>query len=339
MQASRPITDPKEIRALLSDRQLFLGDQAPWSGGHLREVAVRQHFGIKATYFHQDMDLPWIMGVDRLRIHYGWKPYWSLACRYPWSFSVPGLRNNDLLLASQSPRGLATLLGPVTRDTIWKLDSDPELTSKVIEMLDREREWAMQLREWAGLEPVECPAVPQAGIKGLSDWSNGLFAPTQMVSMYEWFRDSPAVTATELPEDYYWYFTKDGLREREPGAGRFAAPRAHSLILEFAARGWVFGCTKLSYMQEVLKLRDQYLPGLPLRFLHISFSWTPEFDPLQVQLERSRASRISRGKKPFELSQEDEQGFRNYNRHRLSSISAYILKGELSPLFQLIKYR
>ncbi len=148
----------------------------------------------------------------------------------------------------------------------------------------------------------------------------------------------PHATGKDLPKSAFWHCSREGLRSREPGVAIFAAPKAHSLILELAARGWVICCTGLSYMEEIVPLRDTFLSGLPIRLLQVSFNWKPSFDPIKVILKQHKTARARLGKSGYTLSGKAETQLRDHHSRRLSTISAYILGGKLNPSFQLLEY-
>ena len=77
----------------LSGARIILGDQSPWAGGMLRWYAASQALDNEICYFIQDVDVPWVQcGSPDLRILRGWFSYYSMACKYHWTFCVPEAR-------------------------------------------------------------------------------------------------------------------------------------------------------------------------------------------------------------------------------------------------------
>jgi hypothetical protein len=331
------LCDPASLTDALAHQTLVLGDQAPWAGGLLRAWVARTALQIHPDYYLQDLDTPWCATSERLAIKNGWNHYWSLACRYPWSFSVPGASVNDVLNTTQSPHGLAYLVGPKTDTTIYSQNACPLLGRLVPALLQREVTWAGRIAQWSGLTPPQDLCWPAENIRRLAHACAEIVGIESVQSFFELFRASPPWLYAHLPDHLFWHVTPTGTRLHAYAPRAFPVPRGRTLILEIAARGWVLGCTHLPYVQDVLHLRDHYLPGLIIRLLLIAFDWDiADYNPMHTVLAVHNHQRKRRGKLPLDGSTAALAAIEAYWRKRPSSISYHILGGRLNPRFQLV---
>jgi hypothetical protein len=104
----------------------------------------------------------------------------------------------------------------------------------------------------------------------------------------ELFINDPPKLWGKIPNTYFWEVHPSWGGRTEVEALRpldgstFVVPRGKILPLELMARGWELGCTNLSYIGEVVQLRNQFCPGLPIRLVKVKFNWIlPGRDPLQ----------------------------------------------------------
>ncbi|MEE8583893.1 MAG: class I SAM-dependent methyltransferase, partial [Acidobacteriota bacterium] len=80
----------QDVREALAGQRVLMADQSAWAGGMLRWRAALQGLGNKTLYAVQDVDVPWVQkGRREVEIVRAWSSYYSLACKYPWSFSAP----------------------------------------------------------------------------------------------------------------------------------------------------------------------------------------------------------------------------------------------------------
>ena len=318
----------------------MLGDQSPWAGGLLRASVVASELNGNIKYFLQDLDTPWFETSERVKIKQGWNNYWSLACRYPWSFCVPGQAINDILNTTRSPRGLGYLIGPRTNSTIYSHNTDRTIGQMLQDLLTREISWADQILTWAEKQSESVIDLPEYNIRELSEYFANLSKVGTVKGFFDFFQSSPPLTYSELPESEFWHCNTSGLRYSQSGPSTFPVPKAKALILEIAARGWILGCTHIPYLEKVLELKKQYLPGLPLRLLQITFDWRPALNnPMFAILRAHNKKRKSRKKPLWENIGPEFDEIESYWRKRPSSISYHMLGGELGPRFELLEYQ
>lgn len=331
------LADAADIAFTLKGKTLVFGDQSPWAGGLLREWVARAELGAETRYFFQDLDTPWFETAERLAVKHGWNHYWSLACRYPWSFSVPGMEVNEVLNTTQSPHGLNYLIGPRTHGTLCAQNHCPEVLRLLAQMLDAETAWAGKLAAWADVpsgEAVDFNADSLVGVVKAFARRNG---QARVECFSELFQNSPPLLRGQLPEECFWHVSTDGIRRHQSGQDTYAAPRGKALLLEFAARGWVLGCTQIPYLAETIALRDRHLPGLPVKLLYVFFDWEPAIpNPLRRVIAEHNRKKQRRGKPALDESNLRLNIIETYWRRRPSSISWQILGGRLNPRFELI---
>lgn len=324
--------------------KIELGDQSPWCGG-LTRLAVLREAAYEPLYLFHDTDTPWRVGGRKPAICRGWVDYWSLATRHPWSPEIPGFSLPALLGTLHAPRGLSFLSGPPTWETIYSMRRDQTVIRLTLDILREEWDWATRLAEMAGRTVPSFPfsrALPVEVGEIVREFAEG-----QMTSsVLEFFRDHPTELRNCLPPEWFWYLDSTGCKYRHSelncrGLSRDACtlvPKGPALMLEDLARGVLPACTGMAYLDEVVKLRDQYIPGLAVRVLFVKFDWCSASMPLNLLAEaftsRKRERAAARGEEFVSFSF-DYAPLEEYWRGRPTSISHLLLGGELNPFFEL----
>ena len=133
----------------------------------------------------------------------------------------------------------------------------------------------------------------------------------------------------------------DATCQRAPDApvdGAVKFPKGTILPLEIAANGWVLGCTRFSYLDAILELRDRFAPEQPLPLLSISFDWQFDgIDPLDEMLRIYNARKQRRGQPGYEAAPDALGAIRRYWRTRPTPLSWLILGGHLQPRFDYME--
>lgn len=321
----------------LAQRPVVLGDQSPWAGGLLRAQALQQH-GIAARYFWQDLDAPWVETAEKPAICHSWPPYWSLACRYPFSASMPDWQCADILNLSGSPAGLGWLSGPhqqLSLAAVAQQARHPAL-SLLQKLLQAELDWAQQLAQWRATPYDKISLPPHSTlwqlVQSLCHASGVAVAPFSQL-----FAAEKPLLYHDLPAECFWHLDADGKRHPAPCAGSYPVPRALALVLECAARGWVLACTRLPYLDQVLALRQRHLPGLKIALLHVEFDW--QAGPLlPLVFETCRQRRQRRGRSWQAPTLEQSAHLDAWWRQRPSSLSLQVLGGRLTSQIRYQEY-
>jgi hypothetical protein len=316
---------------------IVLGDQSPWCGGLLRYQVVREMYSeAEVLYFFHDTDAPWVQSggcVTISRGNFAWPPYFSLAVRFPWSFAVPGIGQDAIaqsVLGTFKDRGgLWYLTGPATIKIIAGCNG--EVVPWVRLMLQEEVAWAKFVAEVLGQEIVsEISITSDNDLVGLVSALNG----GMIRKSTEVFSEQLLLTRA-LPASHYWLTdVNKGFRRKWTGEklnkGEILVPGAEALVLEFAARGWLVGCTNLAYLQRVEQVRNRFTPGLKIKIAQVIFHWALEKDPVSVLMDYYRARKRRRNQTPAEVSEPVLENIRSYWRSRPTSISYHILGGNLN---------
>lgn len=332
---------PQEVRRRLAGRRVLLADQSAWAGGMLRWRAACQALGSQVLYAVQDADVPWVQkGRRQVEIVRAWSPYYSLACKYPWSFSVPGARFGNLLDSFDGPRGLHYLIGPSSSDTIYgyRGAASAPYREQLHRMLNDEADWALRLTDMLGLPASPLERLPQRGAHGLTRHFCERLDLAAPLSFVECFGDGRLQATGLFPEHFYWWVMPDGRRHDTPRPGAVQFPKGAILPLEICANSFVLGCTRLGYLDEILQLRDRFAPWLKLSMLSISFDWSwGDVEPLQELLRLFNARKKKRGQSPFRPNGQALAKISRYWRRRPSVVSWMILGGELKPRYEYIE--
>lgn len=332
-----------ENKELLS-KSIILGDQSPWAGGLVRMEVIEGLLG-STTYHIQDADTPWKTdGYSRVLIRRGWSDYWSLANRYPFSFSIPNTRVDNMRQSLGSPDGLAYLIGPKTSATIMSEFNNRSVGLLVNQMLREEAEWATKVAEWMS-EPDAIARGKQIQKlfeedKSLKDVLSSVMSLSishshDTSSFIESFREKPVQLVGAIPINNYWVIDKDG-RRRELDTktvlnnGEVLLPKGKAVPLEISARGDVLGFTGLSYLDGVIGMRDKFVPGLKLKFVEIKFNWQLNPNPLEAMWEAFKVKKQLRGQSPQKPINDFER-INAYWMNRPTTISYKILGGDLNP--------
>ncbi|MEE8585121.1 MAG: hypothetical protein V3T83_09755, partial [Acidobacteriota bacterium] len=232
------------------------------------------------------------------------------------------------------------LIGPASNDTIYGYRGKPSAPYRdhLHRMLGDEVEWAVRLADILGLRAAPIGRLPPCGVHGLTRHLCQQLDLDPPQSFVECFRDG-CLQATDLfPDRYYWWVTADGRRHGKPQPGTLKFPKGAILPLEICANSFVLGCTRLGYLDDILKLRDRFAPSLALRMLSISFDWNlGGGDPLEELLRVFNSRKSRRGQAPFHPASQVLAKIRRYWRRRPTVLSWLILGGELNPRYEYIE--
>lgn len=322
---------------------ILLGDQSPWAGGLVRWLALKKLGIHEIVYCQQDADTPWKQEGDRVkvRVKRGWPHYWSLACRYPFSPSIPGLTLPHIRDTVKAPSGLQYLQGGNTARTIAAENTSPNgaVNGMLIDMLREEKQWAATVARFIGSTDgsrIEISArTPLEIAQTLAD----ALMLGKVESLVELFGDSPPKTVGELPPQCFWSIDEDGIREEYQGFARprdRIVPKGIALPLEVAARGWQLGFSSLGYLEKVTALRDRYLPGLEIQAVRIGFRWHIGADPVSAFVEYYLERKKRRREEPAVPDEQSIDKIRRYWAGRPTAISYLVLKGELNPTLEYV---
>ncbi|MBI2587557.1 hypothetical protein HYW29_01975 [Candidatus Amesbacteria bacterium] len=324
------------------DNKTILGDQSPWTGGILRYAAVAAEAAPHSViYCIQDADAPWKQdGISDPTIRRGWVNYWSIAVKIPWTWSIPDLNLDNVRQTLGSPHGLLYLAGPDTSSTIRSQTSTPPVVTQTQTMLLTEVKWAEKVGQLTGNSESEYASRTwEEAIRAASTLDDlfttvGSIHATHISSMIDMFAQSPPLLIDHLGPSYYWTIDSRGNRQKSRGQTEgVLVPKGKALPLELCARGLTIGFTGLPYMQELIALRNQKIPDLPLQFLQVSFDWILNTDPITAMLDEFRRKKKARGE-TVHINPQDVNLIKQYWQGRPTSISHHVLGGELHPSFQ-----
>lgn len=329
-----------------SDSEVVLGDQSPSMGGLLRAHVLAEATGIRATYFVQDVDAPWIQkGTPKISIDGGkWPTYWSSAVRIPYTPHTPGAEHDVMRQSMKTPYGLLYLVGPTGGISFVSERRNRTLAEKSTEMLLSEVEWARRVAEMLGKPDAIARAEeierslrkPNNVYESSSILLDQQGTPGNISGLVQLFKEDPVRLATKLPANYYWLVTGEGYRTEYDGhlpAGAMLVPKGKALPLELAAKGLTLGYTNLGYLEKIRELRDQFVPDLPISLLQIQFDWDLDGEnPLDLLAALYKEKRASGGKDSY-VDPEMLARAKEYWRGRPTSISWLILGGNLNPTF------
>lgn len=340
-------TENKEIPF----NKVVLGDQSPWAGGLLR-YKVLKAVANDVEYNFQDADSPWRQdGISYIKLKRGWVDYWSLANRHPLSFSTPTARMDSIRQSMGSPDGLSYIAGPKTHKTLKSEINNTKLVDLTKEMLMEEATWATKVADWIGnSNGVYKGQQIQEVIKGNSTSikdiltfvanCDGLSAD-EILNFSDKFKFNTSNLTDYLPKNYYWNIDSGGNRHEfvntnNKSESRNILPKGRALPLEICARGDTLAFTGLSYLDQVIDLRDRYIPSLKLKLLQIHFNWEINPDPIETMwniFEKKKKGRSQSIDKPIN----ELQDIKDYWSQRPTSVSYSILGGNLNPIITFIE--
>lgn len=322
---------------------IVLGDQAPWTGGMLRWLALRQHQPEKkVAYFIQDGDAPWMQSGGTPKINRGWVKYWSIASRNALALDVPNIALHSVRESLKGPRGLSYISGPKTTRTIFSAESDKSIQEFTGQLLDEEQRWYSKVVEMLGMPCRNIAhSFPGIGPLEVSRQLAGDLAldGDDIRSAVRWFSEEPLVTRNILPPSYFWNIGEDGERHQctSLNGNSIITPKAAALVIEFAARGHTLGCTSLGYLREVSDIRDMYFPGMKVKILRITFRWTfKDGDPCELLLSEFCKRKKLRGESVPSFNG-DISAIRDYWSGRPTVLGWLLLGGEINPSFEEIE--
>ncbi|KKU03195.1 MAG: hypothetical protein UX99_C0003G0034 [Candidatus Amesbacteria bacterium GW2011_GWB1_47_26] len=323
-----------------TENRIILGDQSPWTGGWLRMQAVAAA-GLPYIYLVQDADAPWKQnGSSTPSTKNGWTDYWSLASKNPWSPSVPGVEIGNVRSFHKAPSGLSHLTGPNTSQTIHSERQNYHLASLVKDLLIREANWARTVGAILGIAKESdyranqwidalqsCHTIDD--IYRSMGHAHGI---DRHQSLVDFFSNNPPLLINELGKHRYWSIDNRGHRHeysRHPDG--VVVPKGKALVLELCAQGFVLAYTGLGYLDKQIELRDQYVPGLMLKLLQISFVWSLSPEPLPQLVNEFAQSKLAKHQ-TVDIRWEEVEGAQRYWAGRPTTISQSILGGDLNPL-------
>lgn len=336
----------------LTNGSVVFGDQSPWAGGLVRAAATKAILGdTPVIYCMQNADNPWRQEGNGLKIKEGWpKPfYWNLATRIPNSLEIPEMSENSPLekmrQSIKSPRGMSYLVGNSTHGTIYSHNSNHEVLSLLEKMLGNELDWAARTSEFMG---------NKNGVERANALKNDLFKTPKSITeltmdlaersgvhsgtidnIVESFRREPAAFIGILPDENYWVINKSGERTTYKNTETISrsdtiVPKGKILPIELAQRGLILGYTGLSYLPEVVEIRDEYNLDVPLRLLQVEFNWTLPNDPIQRMWEAFETKKAARGD-VVDKPDNALEAVKAYWAQRPTTLSHLVLGGELNP--------
>lgn len=335
--------------------RVMCGDQSPLNGGLLRAALLAQADpSLDIIYCFHDTDAPWLQtgGSPRI-VQGGWPDYWALAARIPYSPDIPGLVGGDawqrLRDSLNIPSGIVYLAGPQTNETIASMDACPVTGELMRRVHGIEAEWAYALNNMLGRSPGMLGPLPAR----LSEVPGAIrnrfardYARIEITRSTEFWREHPVRFHETVPPKYYWRLDERNCRYawdgRNLSRGHYLVPRAHIRSLEEAAHGIADCFTAIPYLNEVVKLRNLYVPGLSLPHIQMTITCSLPLDPLEAMKDvfkakkRDRIERKRRGGRPDydelipELPGEEAAAIWTYWRGRPTSISHEILGGTLT---------
>jgi hypothetical protein len=338
--------------------RVMCGDQSPLNGGLIRAALLaKADPSLEIIYCFHDTDAPWLQTGGSVRlVKGGWPEYWALAARIPHSPDIPGLAGSAewqrLRDSLDVPPGIVYLAGPKTNETIASTNACPIVGERMCDMHRIEGHWAGALNSILGRYCGILGRIPSR----LSDVPSAIesrFArdklDIEVVRSTEFWRDHPVQFHRMVPPAYYWQLDEEHRRYPWSGGvlprGHYLAPKALVRSIEEAALGIVDCFTGIPYLDKVVELRDEYVPGLPLPHIRMTIQWTLPLDPLVAMEHAYRAKKRRRIAKKREKSPDYEeeilslpldeaQAIGEYWHGRPTSIAHEILGGELAATLE-----
>lgn len=320
--------------------KVILGDQSPWTGGWLRMQAVAAA-SLPYTYLVQDADAPWKQNGTTISVSTKnrWTDYWSLASKYPFTPSAPGVEIGNVRNLYKAPNGLSYLVGPNTSKTIHSERHDHQIAKLVKNLLIHEANWAKTVGKVLGIASESDYRADQwidtlTGCHAIDDIYHSV-GQTHGIDRYQGFVDffsnNPPLLTDALGRQRYWSIDKQGHRhEYSQRPDGVIVPKGQVLVLELSAMGFVLAYTGLQYLDKQIQLRNQLVPGLELNLLQVTFAWSLFPNPL-TQLVNEFAQRKAARNETVNVTDEDIRSIQDYWEGRPTSISQSILGGVLNP--------
>ncbi|MEK7175212.1 MAG: hypothetical protein AAB693_00175, partial [Patescibacteria group bacterium] len=324
----------REIKNICSlekgGKMIHLGDQSPWLGGLLR-AKVLVEAGEEVKYFTVDTDFPFVVTGNPLAVIKGWPAYSSIAVRCPWTPCAPEVKAETSSMISSwanSPPGMSYLGGPRKEvKSILELDKDPSLIKLLKEMIQVEISWASKISSSSKIFTLDFERISEL----TSKLHLMLRGAGQINSFSGFFQDSTPKLWKYFPSEYFWEIGPWG--RAEVGASNrtgIIIPKGKIIPLEIAARGYELGCTNLPYLDEVVKLRDQFIKDLPIKIVRVNFNWTfpDSIHPFEKLID-SFTARERNKKEAMEEVKILAEVVKKYWEGRPSVVSYLILGGSL----------
>ncbi|MDP2629439.1 MAG: hypothetical protein Q8P45_01925 [Candidatus Harrisonbacteria bacterium] len=323
---------------------LILGDQSPWAGGLLRWFILRRIFPKAQIHYHlHDSDTPFAVPAPSPRKKRGWVPYWAIAARNCFALDIPGYRIDPVMDSMQSQSGLSYLAGPSNFEVIGALEEGSQVVELTASLLQDSQDWLSRLCNFCGQREAERFEIEsRAGVLGIvQSLAKQAHLPGEEIgTTLEIFAGSPPLLWGTLPPEYFWKIS-DGRRSSADKLSSMKdgilVPKGVALLLEFSARGWRVAQTACAYTEEILALRDKYLPSQKLRFLKVGFDWElSSIDPVSAQVEAYQKKKAKSGRPAAAMDEEALRQIRSYWRQRPTLMAYLALGGDLHPTFQVI---
>ncbi len=331
--------------------KIFLGDQSPGMGGLLRAAAAEKIPGAEVTYVIQDADAPWKATGSSVAIVRSpkWPDYWATATRNAWSPNTPNHQSEGFRSSVGAPMGLVYLAGPSGGSTFHSERENAKVLELSTEMLVEEVTWARKVAELMG--KTEGVKKADAMLDQLAKEKMNVYQSTKFIAneqglsvpidaMVDLFTREPVRLSEHIPPNNYWLISALGHRSewdgKAPQRGSILLPKGHALPLELAAKGYRIGYTGMSYKAEMLAMRDQFVPGLEVKMMNITFKWDFDGDNPLKALEAFYIRKNLERPVPKTVSVDTEifEGINKYWMGRPTSISWLILGGKITPEFE-----
>jgi hypothetical protein len=330
---------------------IILGDQSPHIRGLLRWSVLRNAKPEEEiAYFLHDSDSPWVQESQELAIRNGWKEYFSIASRFPWTPDTPGAseidldRQNSIRNSLRAPAGQVYLSGPVGAETIFSERGNPILRNVFGRILKSELEWMAVLRQLLGRgRGIDLDILGDGSSFSMTkQLSLSLGIKGDVGSSVPFFRDSPPLTRGVFSIEHFWFIDRDGKRylgRNSTEKGGTLVPKGEILLLEFALRGWKLGFSQIPYIERTLELRDRFLPGVKMNLIQIEFDWRIPEDPVYVIREeflKKKFQRWEKGgsdstKRPANFPSEFWEKISGYWSKSPTALGFLSLGGDLNP--------
>ena len=321
-------------------RKIFLGNVSPWNGVQVRKhIASREGYDVLSLMY--DAHPPWVISMHRFtkpQLTAGFLSYPAVRSKIPWTLESPDKCLKVPMRVLRLTCGCQFIVGPPTRMTTYGLLDD---TGKP------KREYSVWHNLCLDMHGAEIGHVKRlAELLSLNiAWNDFYFSDTQQKrsSLVQFFEESDPKLLREIPPCFFWEIDSSGMKRVWDGTKRkkcIYVPMMPHILLEMSARGYAIGYTDMPYLDEVLRLRDELLPGHPMDFCQISFNWSFRDDPIDALLDEwrrkirkevpERAGNIRR----HWANNPTAEKIRRYWANNPTAASFNLLGGELNPQFE-----
>lgn len=276
------------------DIKVFLGDQSPNDGGSLRKYALQEK-GYGVTYTHQDADTfsakaRGKSGFDDngFKIEGRVSPkYWAMAARNPFSPAVDGgnQKVNEKIRRIMKDAGLeqpVNYLTSKTNDKIFYGDKNKELWEKYMkEIIAKEKSHIEAVADIIGVsikdvDPEKYYFSKNKEINSLTEYFKEESISEEMISRYG---KENFWVMFEDKNDGFW--KRRSMMDIDSGdeimdGNEIIVPKGMILPIVLWEQGKTVGYSGMSYLDDLLKKRDEVSPQTSAKTLEIKFDWQPE---------------------------------------------------------------